>query len=111
MNACQLLLQNKPEWAEDKVIMIGHLLESGKRDYDQVFIHDYQLVDAYGNPVAATEKIFVSIVESVPTLREIADPKKPAPCTPEAIGFHAGRKEQSATDKRRLETLLGWYGE
>jgi hypothetical protein len=109
MNASQTLLQHKPEWANDPVVIIGYFSDDDPgfcgRDWDQIFLHDKQLVDVYGNPVPATTKIQLLLMDgSAYTLREIAEENKP--CTVEHLGVEAGKAKMWSRVRQRLIGMI-----
>ncbi len=105
MDACQKLLESKPEWANDPVLLIGHLSDFGARDFDQIFLHDEQLVDAYGNPIGTDEKMYVFLSDGrVPTLHDIA--MNSVTSTPEALGYEMGKQDTINRVKTRVKNLL-----
>jgi hypothetical protein len=113
MNACEKLLEYKPEWADDPVVIIGYFSDDDPgfltHDWDQIFWHAGQLVDAYGKPVPATTKINLMLLDSTPnTLRECAE--KNAPVTVEHLGYEAGKQKAISIALNRIRSVLEGLG-
>jgi hypothetical protein len=113
MRAFDLLLKNKPEWAGDQVLLVAHLLDTSMngRDWDQVFLHDGQLVDVSGKPLTPADRIYVWLLDgsSAPTLQEVVDNN--APSTPEEIGYKRGYNKAINLAKGHIQRVLNWMVE